>query len=55
MQKRFTPEFSALMAQYRDTAAGLGDQHREVVDLALKLRNALDGIAAELGESLDAG
>ena len=27
MQKRFTPEFSALMAQYRDTAAGLGDDH----------------------------
>ena len=27
MQKRFTPEFSALMAQYRDTSAGLGDDH----------------------------
>ena len=27
MQKRFTPEFSALMAQYRDAAAGLGDDH----------------------------
>ncbi len=27
MQKQFPPEFSALMAQYRDTAAGLGDDH----------------------------
>ena len=27
MQKRFTPEFTALMAQYRDTSAGLGDDH----------------------------
>lgn len=27
MQKRFTPEFSALIAQYRDTSAGLGDDH----------------------------
>jgi len=27
MQKRFTPEFSALLAQYRDAAAGLGDDH----------------------------
>ena len=27
MQKRFPPEFTALMAQYRDTSAGLGDDH----------------------------
>ena len=27
MQKQFPPEFSALMAQYRDTSAGLGDNH----------------------------
>lgn len=27
MQKTFPPEFSALMAQYRDTSAGLGDDH----------------------------
>ena len=27
MQKTFPPEFNALMAQYRDTAAGLGDDH----------------------------
>ncbi len=27
MQKRFTPEFSALMQQYRDTSAGLGNDH----------------------------
>lgn len=27
MQKRFTPEFDALMQQYRDTSAGLGDDH----------------------------
>ena len=27
MNKTFPPEFSALMAQYRDTAAGLGDEH----------------------------
>ena len=27
MQKQFPPEFSALMQQYRDTAAGLGDDH----------------------------
>ena len=27
MQKTFPPEFTALMAQYRDTAAGLGDDH----------------------------
>jgi hypothetical protein len=27
MQKTFPPEFSALMAQYRDTAAGLGNDH----------------------------
>lgn len=27
MQKQFPAEFSALMQQYRDTAAGLGDDH----------------------------
>lgn len=27
MQKRFPPEFSALMQQYHDTSAGLGDDH----------------------------
>lgn len=27
MQKTLSPEFSALMAQYRDTRAGLGDDH----------------------------
>ncbi|GAB1458497.1 hypothetical protein MASR2M50_02710 [Thauera sp.] len=27
MQKTFPPEFSALMQQYKDTAAGLGDDH----------------------------
>lgn len=27
MQKTFTPEFNALMQQYRDTSAGLGDDH----------------------------
>ena len=27
MQKTFPPEFTALMAQYRDTSAGLGDDH----------------------------
>ena len=27
MHKTFPPEFSALMAQYRDTSAGLGDDH----------------------------
>lgn len=27
MNKTFPPEFSALVAQYRDTAAGLGDDH----------------------------
>ncbi len=27
MDKTFPPEFSALMAQYRDTAAGLGEDH----------------------------
>lgn len=27
MQKTFPPEFSALMAQYHDTSAGLGDDH----------------------------
>ncbi|NMG15865.1 hypothetical protein [Aromatoleum bremense] len=27
MQKTFPPEFSALMAQYHATAAGLGDDH----------------------------
>jgi hypothetical protein len=27
MHKQFPPEFSALMAQYRDTSAGLGDDH----------------------------
>lgn len=27
MNKTFPPEFSALMAQYRDTAAGLGRDH----------------------------
>ena len=27
MHKQFPPEFSALMQQYRDTSAGLGDDH----------------------------
>lgn len=27
MQKTFPPEFTAMMQQYKDTAAGLGDNH----------------------------
>lgn len=27
MSKAFTPEFSALLEQYYDTSAGLGDDH----------------------------
>ena len=40
MQKQFPPAFSELMAQYRDTAAGLGDQHphaRRLLQLAMQL------------------
>lgn len=37
MQKTFPPEFSALMAQYRDTSAGLGDDHPLVRRLRLAL------------------
>jgi len=39
MQKQFPPEFSALMQQYKDTAAGLGDDHpitRRLLMLAIQ-------------------
>lgn len=43
MHKTFPPEFSALMEQYRDTAAGLGDDHphaRRLLQLAMQLAPA---------------
>lgn len=39
MQKQFPAEFSALMQQYKDTAAGLGDDHpiaRRLLMLAIQ-------------------
>ncbi|AVR87527.1 hypothetical protein [Thauera aromatica] len=39
MKKQFPPEFSALMQQYKDTAAGLGDDHpiaRRLLMLAIQ-------------------
>ena len=38
MDKTFPPEFSALMAQYRDTAAGLGENHPTARRLWLLVR-----------------
>jgi hypothetical protein len=57
MDKTFPPEFSALMAQYRDTAAGLGENHPTARRLWLLVettapewfRAEMNAVAKEMG------